>query len=191
MSVNTQSRSVIGQFGPANTRPGAMTLVPDVAPEKVLVRGADGFTCTVIPGVLDDDAKEAFTSGQCVAFAAAYARRIGATRISLAIRTEDDSIIHAYVDGPEYGTMIDVHGTQYLDDYTRELDGEYLIACGECEECVNGDSCYDAECEYDFDVIDIEDVPGIASTRFGMGLPAQNWDLAETMMDPFTASLTG
>ena len=181
---STQLRTALGQFGGATTRPGTMTLVPDLEPEKVIVQGAM-FRHAVTPGVLDADAKTAFMNGQCVAFAAAVARQVGATGISLAVRTEDGTIIHAYVE--DRGQMIDANGTRPLEEYEQELDTAYTVVCGACERCTDDDGCDDPDIGYEFESFDLDDLAEIASTEYGNGLPQQNWELAETMMDSFTA----
>lgn len=183
---STQLRTVLGQFGAAPGRPGTMTLVPDPAPEKVIVQGAR-FKHAVTPGVLDADAKNAFMNGQCVAFAAALAPRLGTTRISLAVRSDDGTIIHAYIEVD--GQIIDANGSRPLDEYEQELDAAYTVVCGDCDGCADGDGCDDADVGYEYDSLDLDEVAEIADTEYGNGLPRQNWELAETMMDVFTADL--
>ncbi|KQO98676.1 hypothetical protein [Leifsonia sp. Leaf264] len=140
-----------------------------VSADTVTVEIAGGSTYELTPGVLNFDAEWAFQSGQCIAFASALSKRIGSDDILVYLR-EDRSVIHALaympIDGGE-GVAYDIDGMMDLDWYERELNDKY--------------GAYG----WSFESFTPETIDLDSDTGIGAGLPTQNFEIAESMMDAY------
>lgn len=145
---------------------------------------------TVSPGNLDSNVREALTGGQCVAFAVALADEFGDDSITMAVDTTENRVLHAWVYDPtDDDTMIDGNGRYNVEAYLDEFYANRLERCGSCEECNIGEY---SDCpefvagDADTDVIAMRTTEArhIQASRYGEGLPQQNWDLAATFVDP-------
>lgn len=158
-------RSSSGRFRTADHSAPEVELEPGIAP--VVVETTSG-PVAVEPGVFDDNAAEVYSSGQCVALAVAFARDLGHPSITVALLTEENRIIHAWVDS---GTdMYDFAGRTDSDQYFAELDESY------------------GEDGWEVVEVPVVDASQIGSKDWAAGLPTQNYDLAATMTRPAMAA---
>ncbi|KQO98675.1 hypothetical protein [Leifsonia sp. Leaf264] len=132
---------------------------PKSAPEVTLstVYGEQQVT----PGRLDAGAREAFLNGQCVAFAAAAARRFNVDEIVLCVDTEDEFIIHALVEVG--GELFDVDGATDQESFAE----------------VHGLD----EDDFRWEPWTVADLDRLAESELGFTLPEQDVQTASTMID--------
>ncbi len=83
----------------------------------VLLHGSEGSTYTVTPGVIDDEARSAYISGQCHALALALHEATGWQ--IWGSEDEEFDIVHVAVRDPQ-GRFHDITGRYDVDDYLEE-----------------------------------------------------------------------
>jgi hypothetical protein len=109
---------------------------PDpAAPETVTVLDRHGKPVTLTPGVIDLEAKYAFTAGQCLAYAIATSEKTGwplYIRMAHARvgrkRDPQDYVIHAMVQHPD-GRLIDINGPREIGSWVEsghEIDPQVV-----------------------------------------------------------------
>jgi hypothetical protein len=156
---------------PVNTVVDEPELPTEAAPAPVRVRGAR-YWFTVTPGVLDAEAKDLFQRGHCVAFAAAYAERVGAEHVTMIIDSRDDSVIHAFVEQGD-GMMVDSNGVSNFAEWFEKRNFDAWYSKG-----------------HSMARIDVSEARRIKRGPYKAFLPKQDYKLAESMMDPFMEGLS-
>lgn len=149
-----------------------------------------GKPVAVAPGVLDNNVRAALTGGQCIAFAVALADEFGDDSIVVAVDTNEKRVLHAWANDPtDENGMIDGDGKYNVEAYLDEFYASRLERCGDCGACRMAEypDCPDFVAgDADTDVIAMRTTEArhIQVSRYGEGLPQQNWDLAATFVDP-------
>ena len=110
---------------------------PEPVPDTVTVLDRDGKPVTLTPGVIDLEAKYAFTAGQCLAYAIATSEKTGwplYIRMAHARvgrkRDPQDYVIHAMVQHPD-GRLLDINGPREKGSWVEsgyEIDAQVVPA---------------------------------------------------------------
>jgi len=144
---------------------------------------------TLTPGVLDYEAQDTLSSGQCVAFAVAVAEHLNVDTISVLVDTDgSERVAHAWVENPsEPDTMIDSYGRRNIDDYYDEFCRNRREGCGECYGCEDLWECQDptdGSTGLEIRSIPIAEMREIESAPLGQGLPKQSWEDVRSFVQP-------
>ena len=160
--------------------------------ETVTVEIANGGppqTLTLTPGVLDYEAQDTLSSGQCVAFAVGVAEHLNVDTISVLVDTDGgERVAHAWVEDPsEPETMIDANGKQNVDDYYNDFCNNRREGCGECDGCEDLWECQnptDGSTGLEIRYIPVAEMRQIESAPLGQGLPKQSWEDVRSFVQP-------